>query len=138
MENDFIDLESTNFKKKIKKQMVEKEQEYVKQHKPYCFKAAKVYVDNLVADRLRRAQDVAGEFSLEQLKLHKLDLDQFGDLKRFKHLGDVKVEEQVTVGLSKQTVLTGMSQRYIWKDGGYAVDVFVPLDVYNERTGVKE
>lgn len=135
MENDFIDLKKSNFKKEIRKKMVDKEQEHVKDHKPYCFKAAKVYVDNLIADRLRRAQNVAGEFSLEELKLDKLDLDQFGDLKKFKHIGDTEVQEQLRVGTSTQTIITGTNKRYIWKDGGYTIDVFIPRDVHNE-TGV--
>ena len=142
-ENDFIDIGtsgkgrgSRNIFQQFRQKLVEKEQEYVRQYKPYWANAAKKDWEDKVKTRLANYNLREDQVTEEQLKLN-IDLDYYGDSKNFDLIKTERDEEDVRIGLSVQKVLRGYKEIYVFKPTGNEVTVFIPLSEWEKRKGNK-
>ena len=128
---DFKEIKSKDFQHEFRQKLIKKEQEYVKAHKPFCFRCAKLDFESKVTDRITEAGRVSGDLSLEQLKTMKIDtshLDDYGKPEIFTKFKDDKdvIENKVIDGI-RSPFMVGTNESYKCKKRGCVRIVFVPL-----------
>jgi len=118
----------------FRKKNIAKEQEYTEKHEPYCFRCAKVDFEKAVSDTMREKQlNTNEDLEIDTDKFYKVDLEKYGDIKRFKLIRTQPVKEDKLMDGIRNSVLTGYSISYQCVERGCNICVFVPLDVYEER-----
>lgn len=130
---DYIDVRKSGLKKKLRNELVEVEKKYSRQHKPFCFKAAKEYYEDLIDNIIREAQRKEGKVKEEDLKLPKIDFERFGDIKDFKLLSTTSKKGTVKHG---NTILEQWVEfkDYIYTPKGYGVSIEQPVEVKEVTT----
>lgn len=135
--NDFIDLSKADPKTPVLESLNAKEQDYVKLHKPFDARNARLAFYDYCEDHVKQCERAAS--TNRPLPSFKTDWDwsEYGKSDRFKLITERKVIERNTkVGLLTPTLI-GYDQDFIVKPeyGGGKQTVFTPLD---EWKGKKE
>lgn len=125
-EIDFIDVKKVGIKEKVRKQLIEVEKEYTVNHKPFCYKAAKEYYEDLIDQRILEAQRKEGRVTEQDLRLPKFNFNQFGDIKKFNKISEQDALDNVKKGNTVIQEVTGKHINYVYEPKGYGVSVFVP------------
>jgi len=142
-EKDYIEVLSDNIQKRFRKELIELEQEYVKRHKPFCYRCAKIDFQNKLAKAIKERQvqvesaeggnpDIIG---LEYQKIMLDDLSIYGDIKRFELLKEEEVNADKVIAGVKTPTLACIRQNFrcTVRKCGYAVEV--PVRLWEKRSG---
>lgn len=134
--NDLRDLEGIDkernlgfdFVDKIRVQISDKVQEYVKSHKPFCGRCARLdlkdNIDEYTQRKLRMREEIKGEDIKKIVDEHIKSLDVYGDPARFIKLTEREAIHQFP-GDKRQT-LVGINIDYKCKIKGCGISVLVP------------
>ncbi len=116
------------------KKLAEKEQIYVKQHKPFDAQCARLDFKDEIERVSKESERTYGYVRQEDaLKVDITDLDKYGDEERFDKIDvDEEVENKLMDGLRTQ-VRVGYTVKYRCKQRGHGISVFMPINVYEER-----
>jgi len=120
------------------KKLAEKEQEYAKKHEPYDHQCARADFQNMVEDAQKESERVYGYVRDEDIEKIEIDLEKYGDKDRFKIDSDDEEVEMQTINNVRTAVKTGHTIKYVCKQRGHGVSVFIPTEIYEERFGEKK
>lgn len=119
-------------REKIRRLINQKEAEATKEHVPYDRKGALNELDEKIENVIRKIERAGTKVDETSITID-FDADKFADKKRFKLLSIKEQREDKLLDNMRQSVITGYWECYKTIDGGYGVDVFIPIDVWNER-----
>lgn len=118
----------------FRKKNVAKEGEYTKNHKPYCFRCAKVDFEVSVSEAIREKRlNTDEDKEIDVDKIYKVNLDKYGNEDRFELVRTKPINEDKLIDGIRNSVLTGYALNYVCKERGCKNSVFVPLKTYEER-----
>lgn len=139
-QKDYIDALSDNFEKRFRRELVQVQLEYVKKHKPFCYRCAKIdFLEKLNTmsreTQFTSEQDKESPSTIVYENLLPKDVNAYGDSKRFELLKEEEVFADQLISGVKVPNLIGVRQIFRCKNRkcGHAVEV--PLKLWEARTG---
>jgi len=121
------------------KKLAEVGHEFVKEHKPFDSQNAKLDYQDMIEKAEKESERVNG-FILESdmMDLEFGDLTKYGKADRFEIVGKDEEQEMVVVNGQRSSIKTGVTVKYVAKERGFGVSVFMPNELYDERFGKKK
>ncbi len=116
--------------KKHKKIRVEKEQEYVKKHEPFCARCADLDFTDMWEDKLKEiSRKIEGGGKIDETKItfNFPDLDKYGKKERFKKVSISPIVRDVIVDGVKVPKKVGDWYNYRCKERGCGIAVEIAL-----------
>ena len=138
-DRDYISVErgTQTIFKKFRKALVEIEQRYTKDHKPYCRRAAKMDWEEYANKRVRQLGKREDQVTEKELNFKDFDFEKYGDKKYFTLQSTTDAVERVKVGIGTQHVVIGVQENYVHKPSGSGVSVYIPKEL-KERNPVAD
>lgn len=136
---EFIELGHPTFHNVIRKKVIEEESKHTKAHRPFCFRCAKLDVQDKV-DSIMKENSRMSEHGTPQNRIEKIEMSNFseyGNPKMFTLLDTKEINEDKLLDGIRTSVLVGYNMIYRCKKRGCGNTVFVPLKIYNERYNIK-
>ena len=128
----FKEIGSKDFQSEFRKKLIKKEQEYVKVHKPFCYRCAKMDFEDRIAKSVKESGRVSGELTLEQIKSMKIDigdLENYGKPEKFtKHKENQEIIENKIMDGIRTPVVVGHNESFKCKKRGCIRTIFMPLE----------
>ena len=128
----YKEMGSKDFQYEFRKKLITKEQEYVKAHKPFCYRCAKMDFEDKISTRVTESGRMSGDLTLEQIKSMKIDigdLDDYGKPEKFtKHKDNQEVIENKIMDGIRTPVVVGHNKAYKCKQRGCIRTIFIPLE----------
>jgi hypothetical protein len=120
------------FKRKTEREkfivlLVEKEQEFVRKHKPYSYRCAKADFE-AEQERIFKTKGRSVADRIENVKINNFDFDQYGEDKRFKLIKTEPAMETKLMDGIKASIQTGEYNFYQDKQFGNKIAVWVPVE----------
>ena len=119
-------------------ELAKKEQEFAKKHLPFDGQCAKADYDDKVEDIQRESERIHGYMREQDLDKIEMDLDKYGDADRFDIVIDDEEIQMQNINGIRTPMKVGHTIKYICKQRGHGVSVFMPTGVYEERFGEKK
>ena len=128
-----VGFKTKNERQKIRKKIIAKEQEFVKKHKPYCFRCAYADLQEKQEQLFKRGKGGKAKFE-EDVKVD-LDLESYGKISRFKLLSESPVREHKLIDGIKTFIETALLKRFRCKERGCSIKV--QTDLLEEKNANK-
>lgn len=133
---DFVSLGMVDGRRTFLAKLAEVEMEFVRAHKPFDGQNAKLDFQDMIENAEKESERIHGFVREEDVTGLKFgDLRKYGKADRFEKVQeDEEVEMQNVNGL-RSSIKTGVTVKYVTKERGFGVSVFLPNEIYEERFG---
>ena len=116
--------ERDRFLKKLRNLQVE----YCSEHKPFCFRCAKIDYENQQESEFKDKGTRTGAKRTEDVKID-LDLKEYANTKRFEFIKKTKIERDVLQDGIKTKMVTGHFEDYRCKQRGCGHSIELPVEI---------
>jgi len=119
----------------FREKLIDKQQTYVKSHRPFCARCAKIEFTDLIDTKMLEIQRKAGSANLDDIKIDIDfgDLDRYADFKRFR-LHDKRAEQEINesklVDGIRTTYMRGYFVNFLCKVRNCGISVEMSLSEY--------
>ena len=121
------------------RRLAEVEMTFVRKHLPFDGQCAKLEFKDRIESIQKESERQFGYVRQSDIARMKFeDLDKYGDMSRFDLLEDNEEIEMQNVNNTRTSVVIGHTLKYVCKERGHGISVFIPISLYNERFGAKE
>ena len=136
---EFKSLGQVDGKRAFLAKLAEVEMEFVRKSMPFDAQNAKLDFQDMIENAEKESERTHGFVREEDVTGLKFgDLTKYGKADRFEKVQeDVETEMQNINGL-RSSIKTGVTIKYVTKERGFGVSVFLPNEVYEERFGEKK
>jgi len=121
-------VRNKNYRIQYRQKIIDEEQKHVKANKPYCFRCASLDLSDDQA-RLWRTKGYRTGVSKEEDVKITLELKDYGNLNRFKLIGESPIMENKLMDGMRVQVETGLYKKYKCIKRGCGITVQQPIEV---------
>lgn len=123
----------------FRKKLTEVEVTFTKAHKPFDAQCARIDFQDKLEDVEKESERVHGYVRLKDVEgIDFGNLNSYGDEDRFEMIGDDEDRQDKVMEGMRTQVIIGHTIKYICKQRGHGISVFLPNDVYKERFGKED
>ena len=122
----------------FRKKLAEVEFQFTKDRKPFDGQCARIDFMDKLESMERESERQFGYINVDMSKLKFDDLEKYGDMSRFELIeDDEEVADKIIDGMRTQ-VKAGHTLKYVCKQRGHGISVFLSNEIYEERFGKKK